>query len=221
MTDWRRGCSVFAERAEEYDSWFTDSPVFASELAAVRELAVALDRPRLEIGVGPGRFARALAIEYGLDPAWPPLKIAARRGITPIQAIGEQLPLRTGSLGGLVLLFTLCFVGDASLVLRECHRVLCPDGTLLLGVIPAESAWGRELERKKADNHPFYRHARFRTLHHIQKLVGRCGFTVHRSLSTLRQPPGDLTTAETPRPGMDEDAGFCVLALTKHDRIQS
>ncbi|HSR36532.1 MAG TPA: hypothetical protein VLL73_05055, partial [Desulfurivibrionaceae bacterium] len=58
MTDgWRQRAAVFDERAAEYDQWFEGSQLFAIELGALSSLATPFAQPRLEIGVGPGRFA--------------------------------------------------------------------------------------------------------------------------------------------------------------------
>ena len=49
--------NVFQERADEYDSWYENSLLFATELAAIQQITTPLAKPRLELGVGPGRFA--------------------------------------------------------------------------------------------------------------------------------------------------------------------
>ena len=56
---WRQAAGVFDERAAEYDGWFEDSLLFAIERGALQELDTPLLDPKLEIGVGPGRFAEA------------------------------------------------------------------------------------------------------------------------------------------------------------------
>jgi hypothetical protein len=48
-----------------------------------------LKRPSLEIGVGTGRFAEALGIEYGVDISGRALKFAKRR-ITVVKGSGEK-----------------------------------------------------------------------------------------------------------------------------------
>ncbi|HHD63709.1 MAG TPA: class I SAM-dependent methyltransferase [Desulfobulbaceae bacterium] len=119
---WQQASRVFNDRAQEYDNWFDDSPLFTLELAALQELTTELPFPRLELGVGPGRFARHLNINIGIDPAPAALRIAAKRGIMGIAGIGEQLPLKTESIGTICMFFTLCFLTDPLTVLRECRR---------------------------------------------------------------------------------------------------
>ena len=63
---------VFDSHASEYDAWYdTDAgkTIFAMEVDCLKPLLYSYPRPYLEIGVGSGRFARALGIEYGVEPA--------------------------------------------------------------------------------------------------------------------------------------------------------
>lgn len=63
---------IFYTGAADYDRWF-DTPegsiLFGDELKATRLLWHSDWHPALEVGVGTGRFAQVLGIEYGLDPA--------------------------------------------------------------------------------------------------------------------------------------------------------
>jgi hypothetical protein len=61
---------AFHEHTEEYDSWFEDSLVYEIEVTALISLHVEMDDPKMEIGVGPGRFAKTLGVSFGIDPAW-------------------------------------------------------------------------------------------------------------------------------------------------------
>lgn len=201
----------FDERATEYDSWFEDNPVFAIELAALQALGEKLPRPRLEIGVGPGRFAQALGIEYGIDPAISPLQLASRRGIMTIKGTGEHLPVRSAAIGTVYLLFTLCFLADPSAVLGECARILRPGGRIIIGLIPGGSAWGKRLSERGKTGDSFYRHARFRTIAETKQMLASHGFQVEEAWSTLRQPLGRQLQFESPNAGAEESAGFCVL----------
>ncbi|MFZ5798627.1 MAG: class I SAM-dependent methyltransferase [Desulfobulbaceae bacterium] len=208
---WRTTMQPFENRAAEYDRWFENSPVFAIELAALRSLGEGLPRPRLEIGVGPGRFARELGIEYGIDPALSPLQLASRRGIMSVRGAGEALPFRQASFGAVYLLFTLCFLAEPEAVLGECARILMAGGKVIVGFIPGGSAWGRRLAERGRAGDPFYRHSRFRTIAETKQLLEKLGFRIEQALSTLRQPPGRQLRLEQPTTGADENAGFCIL----------
>lgn len=212
---WREIARTFNDRAEEYDRWFTDSLLFDIELAALLAIKAELPRPRLEIGVGPGRFAVALDVGFGIDPAAAPLQLAGSRGIMVIRAIGEQLPLRPAAVGTIFLLFSFCFLADPAVVLRECSRVLKPGGRLVLGIIPQGSSWGIRLGKQGRAGHPYYRHARFRTIAETAALLAAHGFSLLESWSTLFQEPERLINLERPQTGPDEQAGFCVLVASR------
>lgn len=209
---WEHSSQVFHKRAEEYDSWFENSLLFAIEKAAIHSLDISFSQPALEIGVGPGRFAEALQIPLGIDPAMGPLLLAKKRGIASCQAIAEELPFATSSLGAIFLLFTLCFLEYPARCLEECRRVLRPEAPLIIGFVPAGSNWGQNLLRKKDAGHPFYQSARFFSIAQVQELLTEHGFHIFTSGSTLYQTPEKLAEFEETRPGLDKDAGFVVIA---------
>ena len=212
---WRERAAVFHDKAEDYDRWFDNSLLFAIELAALRELQTPLADPRIEVGVGPGRFARALQVAIGVDPALAPLKLARSRNINVIRAIGEQLPFAGRSAGSVYILFTLCFLAEPRRALGECHRILRPNGHLVLGMVPADGAWGQALQAKKEKNHPFYRHASFCQARQAADWLQEEGFALVESRSSLFQGPEELREMEHSRPGLDERAGFCLLVGEK------
>ncbi|MGV1097850.1 class I SAM-dependent methyltransferase [Thiovibrio sp. JS02] len=208
---WRKAAQVFHEQAGEYDGWFEESLLFGIELAALKEVVTPLRGPKLEIGVGPGRFAAALGADFGLDPAWAPLGLAKKRGVRVCQGLGEALPFGERSLGTLFLLFTLCFLEDPRRVLAECRRVLKPGGHLVVGMIVADSPWGKLLARKKQAGHPFYRHARFHAPQAVEAWLGEFGMVVVERRSSLRQAPEALRILEHSLTDSSGDPGFAVL----------
>jgi ubiquinone/menaquinone biosynthesis C-methylase UbiE len=216
---WQHSSQVFDERAGEYDGWFDNSLLFAIEKAAIQSLNISFSRPALEVGVGPGRFAEALQIPLGIDPAITPLYLAKKRGISACQASAEALPFAPSSLGAIYLLFTLCFLHSPDRFLEECIRVLRPEALLIIGLVPADSSWGLHLRRKKKQGHPFYQAARFSTIAQVQQLLTRHGFQIRQSTSTLYQKPENLVEWEGARPGMDEEAGFVVMVARHHSMI--
>ena len=214
---WQHNSRVFNERAEEYDNWFNNSLLFAIEKAAIQSLDITFSPPALEIGVGPGRFAEALQIPLGLDPAMGPLLLAKKRNICTCQAIAEHHPFAPSSLGAIFLLFTLCFLESPTRFLQECARVLRHDAPLVIGLVPADSAWGRNLRQKKEHGNPFYQSARFSTIAQIQQLLTEHGFHICKSASTLYQVPEKLVECEQAKLGLDEQAGFVVI-VARHNK---
>ncbi len=218
QNNWQQAARVFHERAAEYDNWYEDSWLFATELAALREISSPLPGPKIEIGSGPGRFAEQLGVTAGIDPAPAALQRGLKRGIIGVAAIGEQLPLRSESVGTLFLLFTLCFLADPDLVLAECQRVLKSDGRLIIGLVPARSQWGKQLDSKKKQGNLYYKHARFYTIEETLTMLHQTGFFLLESHSTLLEPPGKANREERAQQGINEQAGFCVLVTGKKER---
>ena len=95
--------------AEDYDRWFDTEEgrvIFEMEVEAVRPLIRDFRYPFIEIGVGSGRFAKELGIDFGIDPSSKLLEIAKSRGINVKKARGEKLPFSDESFGGVFILFT-------------------------------------------------------------------------------------------------------------------
>ncbi|HIQ37164.1 MAG TPA: class I SAM-dependent methyltransferase [Desulfocapsa sulfexigens] len=212
---WQDSSKVFNQRAEEYDSWFNNSLLYDIEIAAVRALSIPASAPALEIGVGPGRFAEGLGSGFGIDPAFAPLEISKTRDIAVCQAVGEALPFCSSSLAKVSLFFTLCFVQNPAEVIQESHRVLQESGHLVLGFVPATGKWGINLQQRKQAGHPFYEHANFFTVKEIERLLAEKGFSLVTTVSSLYQAPGEVNQMESPKPGLDENAGFIVIAASK------
>jgi SAM-dependent methyltransferase len=206
---------VFHDHAAEYDNWFASSLVYEIELAALRSLKSIILPPKIEIGVGPGRFARDLGIAFGLDPAWAPLRLARQRGITCCQGLGEELPVKDGSCGAVYLLFTLCFVLQPQKLISECGRVLKDNGHFIIGMIPAESKWGEYLAAKKKAAHIFYKHANFYTVETVRRWLAESNMDIIEFRSTLYQAPEGVEQIEAPQESLDEKAGFVVIAARR------
>ena len=122
---------------------------FKLEKASIKSLCKGLKPPLLEVGVGTGRFAQALGIEYGVDISSEVLKFAKKREVTVVKGAGEELPFKDKVFGGVFLIVTLCFVDAPLKVLKESARVLRDDGSIILGLILKESPWARFYEEKQ------------------------------------------------------------------------
>ncbi|MBS3794732.1 MAG: class I SAM-dependent methyltransferase, partial [Candidatus Thorarchaeota archaeon] len=81
-----------------------------------------LPEPWLEVGVGSGRFARALGIEVGIDPSRELLEMAKQRDINIALARGEDGVFMNGSFGTVFLIVTICFLENPMKVLTEINR---------------------------------------------------------------------------------------------------
>jgi len=207
---------AFNDYAENYDQWF-DSPdgkaLFSAEVEAVRVLTKRLEHPFLEIGVGTGRFAKELGIDFGIDPSVKMLIMAVTRGIKTKKAEGEALPFSDDSFGAVFILFTICFVRDPEKVLTEAKRVLKAGGGLIIGFINRESPWGELYMRKKAEGHPIYRGANFYTVGDVVTMIEEAGMKIKAFSSTLCQSPSEMPYKGPVHSDFVKDAGFvCILA---------
>ena len=155
-------------------------------------------------------------MDVGVDPAEPVLRLAASRGLEVVGAVGEGLPFRDGSFGGVFLIVTLCFLEDPELALSEVFRVLKLGGRLVVGFIPLDSPWGQLYSELARQGHRFYRYARLYRVEEVEELVRGAGFTPELYVSTLRRSrPGVTEVFEEPSLGLWEDAGFVVLRALK------
>ncbi|MDE3082637.1 MAG: class I SAM-dependent methyltransferase [Acidobacteriota bacterium] len=202
----------FDHDAARYDAWYDSAPgrqIFVDEVAALSPLWPSTP-PRLEVGVGSGRFAAALGVEYGVDPAPGALALAAPRGVRAVVGRAEELPFRAESFAAVLCVVTLCFVSDPERALREARRVLAPGGRIVVGTVPRDSELGTRYEVLAREGHPFYSRARFLSVaDHISLLEG-AGFRVVEARSALvaTRGPHDSPVREGIVPG----ASFVALA---------
>lgn len=209
--------SPFDAEADRYDLWFESregKAIFEIEKNCLRAL-IQTDTGRwLEVGVGSGRFATSVGISVGVDPSMRILTIAARRGIHVVRGTGEDLPYQDATFDGILMVTTLCFLTDVKKTLSECHRVLHSRGTLVVAIVPAESAWGRLYKAKGREGHSLYSKASFYTCNQVIRFCAEAGFVLERGASCLLTPPG-----EEPMPnleeGINESAGFVAMRFQR------
>lgn len=215
---------VFNMLAREYDAWYDSKkgmPLYESEVLCLQPFVSELQRPLLEIGVGTGRFAARFLGIIGIDPALETLRLASRRGVPTVLGVGEKLPFKDESFGGILIILTLCFVDDPTKVLRESWRVLCEGGGLILGTVPKDSHWGAFYLDKKKEGNPFFEKATFYTMKEIEKMLKRAGFRIKKIRSTLFQRPGEKSVVEEPSDTYEKTAGFVCLLSRKNRSFYS
>jgi SAM-dependent methyltransferase len=207
----------FNELAAEYDAWFDGEGklIFDIEVRAFQQILPFLPRPWIEIGVGSGRFARALGIDTGIEPSINLVKMARQRGITTFQGRGEQKTFEESSIGTVFLITTLCFLDSPLEVLKEAYRILKPEGKIVLGVVLIDNPWGQLYQQKKMEGHHFYKHATFYKCNEVSRLTIQAGFMGERIISALFQKPGEVKHLEEPLDGLYLDAGFVIVVAEK------
>ncbi len=211
----RAVADAFDRQAAAYDQWFDKSPLYRAELACLQLAQQEWPAPRLEIGVGPGRFARQLGIRFGVDPARAPLRLARGRGVLACQAAGEALPFAGQRFGTVALLFTWCFLAAPSLVLAEAYRVLRPAGVLALAVIPPFGPAGRHVRQRQAAGHSLYRYARLEEPGRLLALVAGAGFAVQEVRSVLAPGAGGPQGREDACPEGIDGQAICLLVAAR------
>lgn len=215
-----RNLSPFDELASEYDAWFDGegSLIFSNEVQAFQPLLPYLPKPWLEIGVGSGRFAKALGINTGIDPSGKLIEIAKNRGINAFIGRGEEQIFNAESFGAVFMIVTLCFLNSPLDVLKEAKRILIPGGKLVLGLVLKGSPWGRLYQQKKDEGHRFYKYARFYSCTEVVRLMFKAGFMGDVMISTLMQKPGEVKLVEEPKAGYYPEAGFTILVGVKREK---
>ncbi|AFZ71228.1 methylase involved in ubiquinone/menaquinone biosynthesis [Caldisphaera lagunensis DSM 15908] len=197
----------------KYDEWYEKHKIlYENELNAV--FRVKTKGISLEIGVGSGRFAKPLNIDFGLDPSIELLKIARKRGIEVIKGVGEHLPFSNKKFDVIYLIVTICFVDDPIRTLKESNRVLKNNGSIIIGFVPKESKWGKYYESIK-DTSPFYKYATFYSYKEIVNMINETDFKVVETISTLFQNVNQKEIYEEPINGYNSDAGFIIIKAMK------
>ncbi|NLJ35118.1 MAG: class I SAM-dependent methyltransferase [candidate division WS1 bacterium] len=213
----------FDDLAHKYDTWFDapeKRPIFETEVNCLHRLLPTAERPWLEIGVGTGRFAEALGFDHGVDPSITALQLARPRGVSTCCGVAEALPYATASCNLLLMVVTLCFLSDPVRAFDECARVLSPTGSLILGLVPADSPWGRLYIEKSKSGHPYYSIAKFYTCQQTTRMAEDAGFTMVAAASCLFDPPDVLVVDPTHvADGLIADAGFVAMRFMRREAI--
>lgn len=180
----------FAEQANDYDAWFEKhQDLYLAELEAVRSFIPA-SGSGVEIGVGSGRFAAALGITTGVEPAPRMAELASLRGIEVLEGSAEALPFADGSYDFAIMVTVVCFLDDVARAFREACRILKPDGILVIGFIDRESELGQRYSQRKEQSR-FYRDATFYSVSELEELLTKAGFSGFAYRQTLL--PGEIT----------------------------
>jgi len=203
--------SIFDRHHKEYDAWYDRNKfAYLSEVEVLKKL-IHKDERGLEIGVGTGRFASALGVTMGIDPSHAMLAKAAERGVNVRWGFGENLPFWEESFDYILIVIALCFVREPGKVLREAHRVLKPDGKILIGIIDKTSFLGKFYRRKRS---PFYSQARFFSTDEVREMLEENRFKNLSYWQTLFRLPDEINFIEKPQRGFGK-GGFVVVCAKK------
>ncbi|MFN4319337.1 MAG: class I SAM-dependent methyltransferase [Aquificaceae bacterium] len=207
---------VFDLYAERYDLWYDmpfGSSVFPLEVECLKRCGL-VEEPSLEVGVGSGRFAKALGINVGVDTSFELLKKAKGRGLKVLMARAEELPFKDGAFKSVFMIVSLCFFEDPLRALRSARRVISEDGKLFLGLVLSESPWAKFYMEKAKGGHPIYSHARFYSFSEIKDMLREGGFELKKVFTTLFEEPQDQKPIKNReiREGFHPEGGFFCIA---------
>jgi ubiquinone/menaquinone biosynthesis C-methylase UbiE len=203
--------SVFDIHTRRYDDWFVKNEhVFISELIALRG-EFPCGQKGLDIGIGTGRFAQMLNIDYGVDISYSMVKIAKGRGCMIAVADAAALPFGAEEFDYGLLMVTLCFVQFPLRVIQEAHRVLTTGGKLIIGIIDKENYLGKQYLRK---NTIFYKSAHFYSTKEVVELIAKNHFHNIKIWQTLFNNPDTLHRIDRVTKGHNI-GGFVVISGTK------
>ncbi len=203
----------FDEFAEKYDNWFDTEEgriIYKTEMNALKEIYIDNENS-VEIGVGSGRFAAPLGVNFGIDTSFELIKYARFRNIKVAMAKGEDTPFFDNVFDTVLVVVTLCFLDEIEKTLNEVRRIIKEKGDLVIGFIPVSSEWGKLYKEQGKEGHKFYRYAKFYTTNEIIEYLLKTGFQMIDGVSTLFHPPFYTKEVETPRKGIFDEAGFVVI----------
>jgi len=203
--------SVFDEYYEKYDSWYTKNIIIAlNELEAVESLLNYSYKPCLEVGVGSGWFAKKVECMFGVDPSYNMLIKARKRGIEVIQGIGESLPFRSNVFRTVLIVVTLCFVDNPTLVLKEASRIVSDNGNIIICIVPKDSPWGMYYTELAKQGHIFYSVARFYTGQELINIASNLGLRLEDCVGTLTFHPREHPLREKPKLCSGKEGFVCL-----------
>ncbi len=199
--------NIFDKHYKKYDAWYEKNKfAYFSELKALRKVLPKRGKG-FEVGVGTGRFASALDVEYGLDPSLKMARIAGERGVKVEIGRGEKLPFKNQKFDFCLVVITISFVKEPGKVIKEIKRVLKKKGKLIVGMIDRESFLGRFYQRKKSE---FYKQAHLFSPPQAVTLLKKAGFKKFSFWQTIFHLPQKIKYVEKPKIGFGK-GGFVVI----------
>ncbi len=207
---------IFNKNAVDYDSWFEkNNLVFESEVLAIRthlEKLPALSYG-IEVGLGTGRFAAALGIKEGVEPADAMRQIAMKRGIEVMKAKAEHLPYKDLHFDFVLMVTLISYLEHPLVAFREAHRVLKQGGRLIIAFIDKDSLLANQYTDNKSSS-IFYRNCNFRSIDQVNKWFKEAHFKEPEFSQTLVQKLDEIEEVEPVKDGFGEGS-FVVVSAEK------
>jgi len=201
----------FEKYTQRYEEWFEKHKyAYLSELNALKKALPHFEKG-LEVGVGTGRFAAPLKIQYGVEPSKKMAEIAKKRGINVVYGVAENLPFPDENFDLVLMVTTICFVDDIKKAFEEAYRVLKKGGYLLIGFIDKNSPLGEYYQQIKNKN-PFYKDANFYSTEEVVKFLKKIGFKNFKFYQTIFHKLDEIKSIEPVKEGYGEGSFVVILA---------
>ena len=204
----------FNDHVAEYEEWYKKHPyVFKSEVAAIKELMPKGENIHgIEVGLGTGRFAKALGIKEGIEPSVNMRAVAEKKKIFVMNAVAEKLPYKSLRFDFVLMTFCISYFADVQEAFKEAFRVLKKKGCLIVGFIDKNSRIGKYYEDKKP-NSIFYKHANFYSVNKVEEELKKVGFKELQFSQTLFHALDKTDSTETPLPGYGKGSYVLIKAV--------
>ncbi len=166
--------SVFDLYYEDYEKWFEKySKIYEEEIKTIKAILPPFKKA-IEVGVGTGRFAKPLGIDYGIEVSEKMAEIGRKRGIKVDLVSAENMNFED-EFDLILMVTTICFVKDPKKVLANCYKALKVGGSLVVAFVDKNSALGKFYEKNKK-NSKFYKEATFFSKDEIIEMMKEAGF---------------------------------------------
>lgn len=199
--------TIFDEEAEHYDKWYeTKMGAHADKVeteCAFRLFKVEPGMRILDVGCGTGNFSLKLAqkgaLVTGVDSSREMLEVARKKAkkkkldIIYKEMDAQKLGFSDDNFDAVLSMAALEFVSDYPEMISEMFRVCKKGGSILVGTINRDSAWGK-LYQQAGSQEPtsVFRHAHLRTPAELRKVNSEALVEIKECLFI----PPDLSEAD-------------------------
>jgi SAM-dependent methyltransferase len=204
----------FEEYTSQYEAWFEQyNFVYQSELLTVGQMLSAGGKG-IEIGIGSGRFAAPFGVRYGVEPSPKMIELAIQKGLYVVQGVAEFLPVRNQQFDFVLMVTTICFLDDVRKALLEAHRILKPDGFIVIGFVDKESPIGRLYQKNRLQS-VFYREATFYSVAEVTEHLLQTGFDDFEFKQTIFKGLDQINGVESVNEGCGAGSFVVIKAKKK------
>jgi len=174
--------NIFDKYYKDYDNWYDENKeLYQLEIEVIKRVLPVFNKG-IEIGVGTGRFAKELNIEFGLEPSEKMASIARERGIKVSIGKAEDIPFEDNSFDLVLLTTTICFLEDIQKSFKEIYRILKNGGTLVNAFVNKDSHLGQKYLKKDS---VYYKNAKLYSLNEALNILESFKFKVLRVYETM------------------------------------